>query len=232
VPFPIRSGYFFNPAGTYEFTITTQIYSGEPYETQEHEQMVNAVIAAFRYESNLVYIDRFRQAVTISGATAGRPGTAYAATLGFATVDSSPLFDIDVNRDYRWDVEELPHNYTETGTDTRLRRVLEGYTESGTRNSMTDYKYIEFVESNEEVYMITETTIVTITVNPDNRKVYTHPQLRNGDYLVRVSFAGLSLNSLDSLHYNSAVRTMTLSGVGNLDSIGVRVVGSIYDDAR
>ena len=232
VPYPIRSGYFFNPAGTYTFTISTQIYSSEPYETEEHEQLVETITAAFRYESNMVYINPSRQAVTIGGAPASRTGTTYAATHGFATVASSPLFDIGVTKDHSLDsAEELQHNFTESGTDRRFKCVLEGYSESGTRDSMTDYKYIEFVDSYEKVYKVTETTTVRITVNPDNRRVYTHPQLRNGDYPVRVSFAGINLGTLDSLRYNNAIRAISLSGVGNLDSITVKVVGSMYDDA-
>ena len=234
LPWPIRSGYFFNPAGTYTFTITTQSYTDEPYATDEgeHAQIVEAVIGAFRYESNMVYIDSSRRAVTIGGASAGRTGTAYAATFGFATVADSPLFDIDVSSDYSLlSAEELRHDYTGAGTDARLKRVLEGYEESGTRASMDRYKYIEFVDEDATVYKITETTTVKITVNPDNQRVYTHPQLRNGDYTVRVSFASIDLGSLSSLAGNRAISTMRLLGVNNLDSINIRVVGSMYDDA-
>jgi len=235
VPWPVRSGYFFNPAGTYTFHITTQIYSGEPYtdDEGEHAQLVEAVIGAFRYESNMVYIDPSRQAVTIGGARANKTGTAYAATPGYATVANSPLFDIDVSTDYSLvSAEELRHDYTESGTDPRLKRALEGYEESGTRASMDRYKYIEFVEGGESVYQITETTTVTITVNPGNQRVYTHPQLRNGDYTVRASFANINLGTLGSLGHNGGIGAMRLLGVSNLDSINIRVVGSLYDDAR
>ena len=233
IPYPIRSGYFFNPAGTYEFTVNTQIYSDTPYETGEHEQLVDAMIASFRYESNMVYVNASGQAVTIGGALVSKSGTAYAAAQGNAKVGGSPLFDIDVEREHSLDsVEELQHDYTEAGADARYRRVLEGYTESGTRSSMTNYKYIEFVDEDAMVYLITETTTVRITVNPDNQRVYTHPQMRNGDYSVRASFANTNLNTLSSLHYNSTIRAMTLTGAGNLDSIGIRVVGSMYDDVR
>ena len=233
VQHPIRSGYFFNPAGTYAFTITTDIYKDTPGKTEEHEQLVGAMIDSFRYESNMTYIDPSKQAVTIGGLDARKTGAAYAPAPGYATVSSSPLFDIAARRDFSLDnVEELRHNYTESGTDPRLMRVLEGYDESGTQDSKNNYKYIEYVHNDETIYKITETTTVTITVNPDNSRVYTHPQMKNGDYSVRAYFADVRLNSLSSLSYSGYLASETLYGVKELDRIDIKVVGSIYDDVR
>ena len=233
--YPIRSGYFLNPTGTYTFTITTEIYKDVPYGTQEHEQIADALIASFRYESNMIYIDSTKQAVTIGGdaATKIAGGTAYQAATGYATADNSPLFEISAEKDYKLEkVEEVKHAYSESGTDSRYKRVLEGYDESGTRSSKNNYRYVEYVQGDERVYKITETTKVTITVNPDNNKVYTHPQMKNGNYTVKAYFANESLNSaqLSSLKYSSYLTGQTLNGIQELDKIDIKVVGSIYDD--
>ena len=232
LPFPIRSGYFFNPAGTYTFTVTTSIYSSSPDATGEHAELVDALIASFRYESDMTYINASRQAVMINGATAKRSGSDYAPAAGYATVTGSPLFKISVERVYSIDAAELRHNYTEAGTDIRLKSFLEGYDESGTRGSMSAYKYIEYVSNGDRVYNVTESTTVTIRVNPDNQRVYTHPQMKNGDYTVRAYFADVGLGALSSFGYNAAIGRMTLVGVSAIDKINLKVVGSIYEDAR
>ena len=231
--YPIRSGYFFNPSGTYSFTLTTEIYKDTPDETQEHKDLVDAMIAAFRYESDMVYIDSSRQAVTIGGQSLSRVGTAFSATTDFVTTEDSPYFDIDVDIDYNLDnVEELLHDYIdvlyESGgvTDSRLRAVLEGYSESDTLSSRSDYKYVEYVHEGEEVYKITETSTVVITINPDNTKLYTHAQMRNGDYRVRVY---IDMVDLDPLTYGHLT---TLAGIGSLDQISIKVIGSMFEDAR
>jgi hypothetical protein len=60
IRFPIRSGYFFNPTGTYTFTLTTEIYKRENAETPEHRHLVDELIRSFRYETNMVFINPVR----------------------------------------------------------------------------------------------------------------------------------------------------------------------------
>ena len=236
VNYPIRSGYFFNPAGVYTFTVTTDIYTNDPGKTKEHKQLVDAMTAAFRYESNMAYINPARKMVLIDGAPVPMigSGTSYAPVRGYATVTKSKLFKIvpdDV--EYSHEFEELLHDYTEPGTDPRLKRVLEGYEESGTRDSMDSYKYIEYVDDdNESIYKVTETTTIALVVNGDNIKVYTHPQMKNGAYFVRAYFADVKLGDLNSLGYSSFMSGETLSGYTKLDGINLTVVGSIFDDIR
>jgi len=55
--YPIKSGYYFNPAGKYTFEVTTVNYKTGQGKTKEHEELVNALINSFRYESNLIYIN-------------------------------------------------------------------------------------------------------------------------------------------------------------------------------
>jgi len=55
VDYPIKSGYYFNPTGTYTFTVETVTYNTSKSETKDHKDLVDAVINSFRYESDLMY---------------------------------------------------------------------------------------------------------------------------------------------------------------------------------
>ena len=230
--YPIRSGYIFNPTGTYTFKLTTVIYKETDDDTEEHKKFVNAIINSFRYESDMVYITPTHQAVTIDGKdeAVDKTGTSYGRSRAFAAVGKEPrLFRIKVdNDDYnKKNLKELKHNYTESGTDDQFKPVMEGYEESNTLNSKDDYKYVEFVHEDETVYKIEETTTVTITINPDNVRLYTHAMMKNGDYSIRVYIDNVSLNAL-----TNGSLTGDLIGVGILDRIYIKVVGSMYDDIR
>ena len=230
IDYPIRSGYYFDPAGTYKFTVTTEIYKDNPNKTKEHEDLVEAIINAFRYESNIVYISASKDAVTIAGDPVSKAGAAtYAQEKAVISVKKHPFFDIDVDKDYDTDAmkaEELLHDYTEKGTDDRFKPILEGFEESATRDSTKDFIYTEFVRNDMHVYKITETSTVTITVNPENKKLYTHAQLKNGEYYVRAYMDNVDLSKI------TEKRLDTLNGVDVLDNIRVNVVGSMYDDVH
>jgi uncharacterized protein (UPF0128 family) len=126
-------------------------------------------------------------------------------------------------------------------TDERFQYVLEGYSLSNTQDSRRNYKYTEYVEKSEKVYLITETTTVTITVNPNNRRLYTHAQMRNGNYYVRAYSTDINLGAVAAaglpgeiwqLEYLPHTDTnITLKGC-LLDRMQIQVVGSIFDDPR
>ena len=229
--YPIRSGYFFNPTGTYTFTLTTVIYKETDDDTIEHKDFVNAIINSFRYKSDMVYITPDRKAVTIDGneEKVDKTGTSYGRSRAFAAVWKEPrLFRIKVDDDYKKIIlKELEHDYTESGTDDRFKPVMEGYEESNTLKSKEEFEYVEFVHNNETVYKIEETTTVTITINPDNVSLYTHAMMKNGDYSISVYIDNVSLDALT----NESL-TGDLFGVGILDRIYIKVVGSMYDDIR
>jgi hypothetical protein len=257
-PYPIRSGYYFNPAGTYVFTITSELYKNTSTRTPEHQQLVNDFIASFRYESNLVYIDSGKAAVRINGEPVVKTGTTYPAGLAYASVGntlfdininyrkktvSGHLFSIDVEMDYSLDdAEELQHNYTEVGagaiTDSRFKKVLEGYAESATQDSAREYKYVEFVKDGQKIYKITETTTVPFVINPTNKTVYTHAQMKNGAYKIQVYLAPVGLKKVTEkdepaqagVEYPRGLTRVSFSEM--LNEIEIDVVGSMYDDAR
>jgi hypothetical protein len=255
-PYPIRSGYFFNPTGQYSFEVTTEVYknwapsNGEP--TPEHAAFVKALTESFRYASNMVYLTPSRMAVTIDGSPANRVGTAYPAqeagiatgvtdyiefgSYGETNPDENPFFRIFArNDDFDQDIEELTHGYPPASTDPRLKRVMEGYTESGTAN---DKNYIEYAHEDEEIYKITETTKVTISINPNNTRVFTHVQMRNGFYNTKVYAESINLADVEYVDNDGATYNLTGNNLNTtlprmtFDSITIRVVGSMYDDAR
>ena len=265
VPFPIRSGYFFNPVGNYTFTITTELYRTAPEATPEHKHLVNELIRSFRYESNMVYIHpRSRQAVGIDNVAVTSSGPAFNAAKAYVSVSGSntqleqeeflsgnELVQIKVNRNYTLLKTETltngtPDQASDTAysadiavgvTDLRLQAVLEGYTASGTKDSRTDYRYTEYIRSDVGIYKVTETTTVMITVNPANRRLYTHAMLSNGNYYVRAYTADMGLgrfrNYTDPAYQLNALQNAStrLSGC-LLDLIKIKVVGSIFDDQR
>jgi len=262
IKFPIRSGYFFNPTGTYTFTLTTEIYKRTNGETQEHRHLVDKLIESFRYESNMVYINpATKEAVGIDNNPVIKSGTTtYPPTRRFITItpegkSSSSLVPVTVKREYKlivteqlkqsYPISSIPNidapNYNndipDNVTDPKFQAVLEGYTKSGTKNSRTNYRYTEYVHENEKIFKVVETTTVTIIINPNNKKLYTHMMMKNGNYYVRALTTDINLafNSEDEEYQLKNLRNADASGklFGYvLDIIDIKVIGSINDDKR
>lgn len=240
--YPIKSGYYFNPTGTYTFTVETEVYKdvhpGGSL-TSDHQAMVDEVLESFRYTSNLVYINNSGIAVDLQGNTVSTSNGKYnaqAATLSVNnpySVDGRNLINIldrnDNSSRYSQTVSTITHSESTSGTtDTILKEVLEGYSESGTYTSNSAYKYREYVDDSERLYKITETSTITIEVNPSNDKVYTHARMEDGTYFVRAWIDNVNLVSADGTHAYDSLGTV--NGVSSLDEITVTVKGSMYDD--
>ncbi len=232
--YPIKSGYYFNPTGTYQFTVETVTYKPTTADTEEHKNLVQALINSFRYESNLVYVNNKNQAVDIQNQSATKKGTVYTARaaaitaadpVGLNGVNWLQIIDrkADPSR-YTKTVEEIRHSTDEDISKTHefWRNILEGYEESGTLSSYNNYKYREYVKPGQTMYRITEKTTVTIIVNPQNIKAYTHIQMADGKYYVRAYFADSALANISSA-------LPTLKSV-QIDNIEISVVGSRYSD--
>jgi hypothetical protein len=126
-------------------------------------------------------------------------------------------------------VEELEHSQDEDGiTHEYFKNILEGYSESGTQASDSNYKYREYIKDEQHIYKITERTTVTIEVNPDNSKIYTHAHMPDGEYTISVWVGDIDLSDMDS-EYNELG---TMAGIMPLDDIIVTVKGSMYDDVN
>ena len=77
IDYPIKSGYYFNPTGEYTFTVETVTWKQTQDDPEEHKDLVDAVTKAFRYESDLMYINSSKQAVNILKRTAAADGNSY-----------------------------------------------------------------------------------------------------------------------------------------------------------
>jgi hypothetical protein len=177
----------------------------------------------------MVYISPSKEAVTIAGDPVHKGPSVYESKKDRVSKSKHPLFDIEIDEKYddlNKIVEELQHNYTVEGTDERFKAVLEGYEESSTSESADKYLYEEFVRNDMKVYKITETTTVTIRINPENKNLYTHAQMKNGEFYIRAYTDNVNLDTL------TGKRLEPLRGVIELDSIKVSVIGSMYDDSH
>ena len=65
IAYPIRSGFYFNPCGEYEFTVETVTYKTTRADTKDHKDLVDALINSFRYETDMMFIDKNKNAVNL-----------------------------------------------------------------------------------------------------------------------------------------------------------------------
>ncbi len=219
--YPVKSGYYLNPAGSYSVTIKTEMYKNTTANTPEHADLVNRIINSFRYQSDLLYTHDGRNTYNVNLSSGNR------------NIGGHEMLRISQN--YTKNYEEIQHSINRTnitGTHRFWKEILEGYSESNTSNSYNDYKYREHVKSG-NIYKINEETTVTFTVNPNNRRLYTFANMQDSDrygrdYYIRAWLADINLNNLT---YNG----LTIAGKPNqdstaLDTIRITVKGSMFDD--
>mgnify|MGYP001085241330 CR=1 FL=1 len=232
VDYPIKSGYYFNPTGTYTFIVETVTYKTTDAGTKDHKDLVDAVIDSFRYESDLMYINSRKEPVNIQNELLPKSGSSYARKPAVLTakdptgVDDVKLLNIK-KLDYIKEKEEIKHSQ-KSGEYTHeyLTAILEGYEESGTIGSKNNYKYREYLKDGQNLYKITEKTTVTIEINPENKKVYTHVHMPDGKYTVAAWIGDIPLSATG----NEYKKLGTIKGIYPLDTIEVTVKGSMYDD--
>jgi hypothetical protein len=232
VDYPIKAGYYFNPTGTYTFTVETVTYKTTQAETKDHADLVNAVIDSFRYESDLMYINSKKELVNIQNEPISKSGKSYARRPAALTakdptgVDGVKMLEVE-KKDYKKNVEEIKHSEESDGfTHEYLKAILEGYEESGTIGSKNNYKYREYIKNGQNLYKITEKTTVTIKINPNNINVYTHINMPDGKYKVAAWIDDIKLSDMNHSYKNLGV----IKGISNLDVIEVDVKGTLYDD--
>ncbi|WP_232101760.1 hypothetical protein [Paenibacillus sp. URB8-2] len=237
--YPIKSGYYFNPAGVYTFTLETVTFKPTDDDTKDHKDLVDAVIDSFRYESNLVYINNNKESVNLLNEPLGRSGNTIVPKPAALSVKNSkgvnalPLIAVedrstDSSR-YTKEVEEIYHSQNRNNIDEThafWKNILEGYSQSSTKGSFDSFKYREFVKDGQHMYKITETTTVSIIVNPNNTPLYTDARMADGNYYVKAWLTDVELSSSS----NAYRKLGKLVGVKPLDEIRVTVKGSMYDD--
>jgi hypothetical protein len=225
--YPIKSGYYLTPRGQYTVTVKTSQYKDTPANTAEHADLVQRVIDAFHYQSDLYF--------TLDG----KDIYGLDLTADNNRIQGTAMLRID--KDYQKDYEELVHTedsvYAENDSynDRRIREILEGYADSATLTSRTSYKYREYMQNQDRLYKVDEETLITITVNPSRKKLYTYVNMPDSDrtgspYAMRAWFENISLNSYRYSGLTLTGRPYTDSGA--LDTISFTVKGSMYDDVN
>ena len=217
--YPIKSGYYFNPAGSYRCKVETLQYKDTRGSTEEHKELVQATIDAFSYESGLIYVNKSHNY--------GKIGPITAAT---------PRGLLEIKENYQNEAAALPLKTTlskDGYIDPLLKGVLEGYGESATAGSYEYYRYREY--TNQVIYEVKETTVIDFTISvPDGQKMYTHVNMKNGDYAVlakvgkiEFDFGGyLNLEGPDGYGDDTVLPLEAFT----LDGIKITVSGSMYDD--
>ncbi|OPZ89484.1 MAG: hypothetical protein BWY74_02711 [Firmicutes bacterium ADurb.Bin419] len=193
---------------------------------------MDAVIDSFRYESDLIYINNRKEPVNIQNELLPKSGSSYARKPAALTakdptgVDDVKLLNVK-KLDYKKEREEIKHSQQSGGyTHEYLKEILEGYEESGTIGSKNNYKYREYIKDGQNLYKITERTTVSIQINLENIKVYTHVHMPDGKYMVAAWIGDIPLSATG----NEYKKLGTIKGIYPLDTIEVTVKGSMYDD--
>ena len=236
--YPIKSGYYFNPAGEYKITVETVTHKPVKGKTKDHENLVNALINSFRYETDLIYITDGREAVNINNKPIRSIGgklqkePAIMSMMNNQTVNGMNL--LTVNTSYKSDFKEIAYSSVSGGyTHDYWKEILEGYSESGTLASRDNFKYREYIKDGQSMYEITEITEITIKVNKDNINLYTHAHMPDGEYYIRVWMEDINLANANFTSINNAYNSLgTLKGIVPLDEINITVKGSMYDDTN
>lgn len=209
---PIKSGYYFNPLGEYTCTVKTIQYKDNSASTNEHTELVNKVKNSFHYTSNMLYTSDGKNYQSLD-----------------LHNDNDKIFGIDmldVKTTYDKTETKLEHYDDSANADKThqfFKEILEGYSESNTENSKTQFKYREYIKHG-EIYNIEETTVITFRVAPPkNNKLYTYINMKDGEYLINVKSDKFTLNKYE---FNG----LTVSGLPSIDNIFVNVEGTLYDD--
>lgn len=235
--YPIKSGYYFNPVGVYTFEIETETFKPTTADTKDHQDLVDALIRSFRYETDLIYINSDREAVNLRDEPVYKSGNHYERKPAYISAEhntgvsgASLLNVIDRHVEpsrYSKQVEEIQYSQDRDGyTHEFWKRIIEGYSESGTLGSRDNYKYQEYVKNGQHMYKIKEKTTVTIVINQGEIDVYTHAQMPDGEYYAKAWIADIDLSE----HANAYNVLGTLQGIQPLDQIQITVKGSMYDD--
>ncbi|RCX18261.1 hypothetical protein DFR58_10519 [Anaerobacterium chartisolvens] len=229
--YPIKSGYFYVPYAVYRVSIKTEIYKREGQQT-EHNSIVNSVKSSFVLDIGLPTMKRNGDAVID---TDGRKYGSYPVQIGQQYSKSERKLEYGRGPENNAGMyltgseEQLLGN-----TDPLFKRILEGWTYSGTQgswggtDSAASYKYREYV-SEADIYKIEEQTTLTFTVNPEKLKFYIIPKTADGVYGISVSF-GEFTNTRTRGPDGSAAQPVKLNGAGQTDVVAFTVVGSMYDD--
>jgi len=209
IDYPIKSGYFFNPLGVYTCTVKTQQYKDSTDFTEEHEELVEETKASFRYSSELQYITASRTVTKLENVSEDNDRAVLTINNAATTKKTTKLVTTK-NR---------------TGNvDVLMTEVMEGYDASLTDYSRTEYKYQE--RTDKAIYLVEEETVITFSLAPPiGVRMYSHVNMPNGDYRIRVWAEPFFFTGPYEKKANLSFRNS-----GYFDGLVVTVRGSMYDD--
>lgn len=240
--YPIKSGYYFNPAGSYTFTVKTVVFKDKKPDkegTKDHLDLVNALIDSFRYETDLMFINNKKKPVDIGDDPLTPKGGGFNKKTGVLSLKNNKsvngiellkVIDRSVKGEesrYEQNVDQIKSTDKRGGDSHKFwKMMMEGYSDSRTEGSNAKYNYREYVKEGQYIYKITETSKITIQVNPENIPLYTHANMPNGNYSIKVWFDDTKLTEMKHMYSKLDL----LKGIADMDSINVTVVGSMFDD--
>ena len=212
IAYPIKSGYYFNPVGEYTCTVKTLQYKDTEEGTEEHQQFVDDVKAAFRYNSDLQYITSSRSTTTLREVSEENDR----AVLKISSATEKKTTKLETTKERVGNVDKL------------LTEVMEGYPASKSADKSTDFGYQE--RTDKAIYLVEEETVITFRLAPPTKtKLYTHVNMPNGNYKIRIwsepfSFEVPSEKEPDKKDHLDITTTNTM------DTLTITVRGSMYDD--
>ena len=193
--FPLKSGYNYTPHGQYTATVRTEIYK-KGTEATEHQKIVDSVVKSFGVRVELPTVNLKGQKITTYPVDIKKSYKKVSdEKLAYKTGPSS------VNEYLNGNESTLLGN-----TNDLFKKILEGWSFSGTQNSWMDKKYREYVKS-ADIHKIVEETVITFTINPAYEKFNTPivldgKNVKDGDYFIRVYF-----NGFENGHANKVTST-------------------------
>ncbi|NMB33980.1 MAG: hypothetical protein GX992_07115, partial [Clostridium sp.] len=193
LPYPLRSGYNYAPYGQYTATVRTEIYKKGGEQT-EHQAIVNSVINSFKVNVELPTLN-----------SKGQKVNTYPINVAKNTkLISDEVLKYNAGPSGVGDYGSANESALLGSTNDLFKKILEGWSYSGTQSSWLDKKYREYVKS-ADIHKITEETIITFTVNPKLEKFLTPIEIGgknipDGDYFIRVYF-----NGFENCHANKVV---------------------------
>lgn len=212
IAYPIKSGYYLNPAGEYKCTVKTTQYKDTEDATDEHQQFVDDVTAAFRYSSELQYVTSSRGTTKLIDVSEGNDR----AVLKISSVTEKKTTKLATTKEREGDVDKL------------LMEVMEGYAASKSGEVYDKYGYQE--RTDKEIFLVEEETVITFRLAPPaNTKLYTHVNMPNGNYRIRIWSEPFSFE-VPSDKEPEEKEHIDIMTTGTMDALVLTVRGSMYDD--
>lgn len=164
VDYPMKSGYMFNPVGTYVCTVKSTVYCDRDLSMEEklraHRELVNGVKNSFVYNNEMQYTTNGNDVYYFKNVNNSKTSGILKIT---TARDTSNVSDISI---------------------PEYEPFMEGYESSGTLSSHTNYRYREYLAAH-RVHRIDAETVLRFTISTPSTR-YTNVKMPDGAYKVTV----------------------------------------------